>query len=133
MGEEVAVGERPILVVEDDNDIRQFTQAALVVHGYLVLTAANGRVALEVLARERPGLILLDLRMPIMDGWTFARTLKERGVQVPIVVMTAERLSAEWAAEIGAAAHLAKPFDLDRLLAVVSRFDLGAPADPSPP
>lgn len=68
------------------------------------------------------GLVLLDMRMPVLDGWGFARALWERKITLPIVAMTAARDSHRWAMEIGAADHLAKPFDLLDLLAVVERL-----------
>jgi two-component system response regulator MprA len=121
----------PVLIVEDDPDIRQFLRLALEQEGYLALTAENGQVALDLVMRQPPGLILLDLSMPIMDGWTFARTLKERGFDIPIVVMTAERNGRSWSQQIAAAAHLAKPVDLDLLLATIERVRSRIQADPT--
>ena len=88
---------------------------------YEVATAPDGASALQVVERERPELVLLDMRMPVLDGWGFARALAERQIAVPIVVMTAARDASLWATDIGAADHLAKPFDLLDLLAVVER------------
>lgn len=61
------------------------------------------------------------MRMPVLDGWGFARALGERGVTLPIIVMTAAQEAHEWAQEIGAARVLAKPFDLNELLLTVER------------
>jgi CheY-like chemotaxis protein len=61
------------------------------------------------------------MRMPLMDGWTVARKMRELGARVPIVVMTAAENAKKWADEIGAAGHIAKPFVLDDLIAVVER------------
>jgi len=66
--------------------------------------------------------ILLDMRMPVMDGWAVARALHAQGIKVPIVVMTAAESAKRWADEVGAEGFLAKPFGLDELLAVVERF-----------
>jgi CheY-like chemotaxis protein len=114
--------DRSVLIVEDDPSIRDILRDTLESEGYLALTAENGRVALDLVLHHPVRLILLDLRMPIMDGWTFARTLKEREIDIPIVVMTAEREGPKWAQQLGAAAHLAKPFDLDKLLATIARL-----------
>jgi DNA-binding response OmpR family regulator len=113
--------EKPILIVEDDPLIRENLQEALQSEGYLALTAENGQVALDLVTMRPPQLILLDLRMPMMDGWAFVRALRERGSTVPIIVMTAERNGRMWAEQLAAAAYLAKPYDLDELLALVER------------
>lgn len=91
--------------------------------GYIVVMAEHGRDALERLASVQPDLILLDMRMPIMDGWELARVY--RGWPAPhacIVVLTAAQDAASRAAQIDAAGFLAKPFGLDELLGTVSHF-----------
>ena len=110
-----------ILLVDDDESIRQFVEMALTDEGYEVVTAANGQAALDVLGRWTPSLILLDMRMPIMDGWSFSSVWRQapQKRKVPVVVITAARDAAESAAEIGADAVLSKPFDLGELLALV--------------
>jgi two-component system chemotaxis response regulator CheY len=113
-----------ILVVDDDAEIRSVVGEILDYAGYLVISAANGRAALDLVRTHRPDLILLDMRMPIMDGWAFASELAQQKLNVPVVVMTAARDAAASAAQIGASASLAKPFDLDQVLAVVGRFCL---------
>ncbi|HWQ12592.1 MAG TPA: response regulator [Roseiflexaceae bacterium] len=110
-----------ILVVDDDPSIRAVIADALADEGYAVRTASNGVEGLLALADALPALVLLDLRMPVMDGWTFARTLHQRGIQLPIVVMTAAQDARQWAQEVGARAYVAKPFDLGELLDVVAR------------
>ena len=66
-----------------------------------------------------PTLVLLDMRMPFVDGWAVARSMRESGSKVPIIVMTAAESSERWADEIGAAGHLAKPFGLDELISCI--------------
>jgi CheY-like chemotaxis protein len=105
-----------ILIVDDDVSIRTTLTAFLEDEGYSVDAAINGAEALECVARQRPSLILLDMRMPVMDGWAFAGALRARGIAVPLVVMTAARDARRWAEEIGATAYVAKPFDLPELL-----------------
>jgi two-component system, chemotaxis family, chemotaxis protein CheY len=112
-----------ILVVDDDPSIRSFVELALGGEGYRVLTAANGARALDVAGQRAPDLILLDMRMPIMDGWAFAQAYRgQDGPHAPIVVITAATDAGGRAAEIQADGFLGKPFDLDELLALVERY-----------
>jgi CheY-like chemotaxis protein len=86
----VTMAQARILVVDDDTSIRSFVEMALDSVGYAVSTAGNGAQALEVTDQVHPDLILLDMRMPVMDGWTFARTYRQQaGPHAPIVVITA--------------------------------------------
>lgn len=115
-----------VLVIDDDPAILRTVADILSDEGYNVVTAANGAEGLELLDRVAPGLILLDMRMPVMDGWEFARALDSRRQAIPLVVMTAAQDARQWAREIGAAAYVAKPFDLIELLDTVERqFDGG--------
>jgi CheY-like chemotaxis protein len=108
-----------VLVVDDEPDIRATVSAMLEIEGYDVAEAANGADALRLLEEHSPDVILLDMRMPILDGWGFAAELRRRGHQTPIVVMTAARDAAHWAAEIAASAFVSKPFGYDDLIAAV--------------
>lgn len=111
-----------VLVVDDDTSILDTVSSILSGEGYDVVSAATGQEALAAVAHKQPLLILLDMRMPVMDGWAVARALRERGINVPIVVMTAAESAKRWADEVGAEGYLAKPFGLDELLATVERF-----------
>lgn len=118
--DEVEAGARPILVADDDPEMVSILVEALSHKGYRVATARNGREALARVEDERPQLILLDMKMPIMDGWTFARVLHERyGRSIPIVVITAVEDSTLRADELGAEGELGKPFSLQHLYDVV--------------
>ena len=64
---------KQILIVDDDQEIREMLEITLIEEGYEVLSASDGEAALALLERNRPNLILLDMRMPVMDGWGFAR------------------------------------------------------------
>ena len=109
-----------ILVVEDDESIRELIDLVLSSAGYEVVTAENGAFALQVIDGARPDLILLDMRMTVMDGWEFARRYRASPEpHAPIVVVTAARDAAERAAEIHANGFLGKPFGVDELLALV--------------
>jgi two-component system, chemotaxis family, chemotaxis protein CheY len=114
--------ERPILVIDDDPAIRTTVAEILMSEGYSVATAINGADGLQSIERIDPALVLLDMRMPILDGWGFARALQSRGVQIPILVMTAAQDARRWAHEIDAQGYVAKPFDLIDLLDAVGRF-----------
>jgi len=115
---------KTILVVEDDEGIRFIVRKALESLGYLIKSAANGLEALELLRREGvPQMILLDMQMPVMDGWRFAAELKaSQGKYIPIVVMTAAGDAEKRAADIHAEAWLGKPFSLKDLQATVKRI-----------
>src|SRR6267378_2589562 len=93
-------GERLVLVVDDD---------------------------LDILDRERPSVILLDLMMPVMDGWQFVAELDHRGRRdVPLLILSADRSVQGHAQQLRASGHLAKPFDLEELLGKVQQLTGGA-------
>lgn len=81
-----------ILVVEDDKHVRKLMNAVLKREGYDVVTAENGREALEVLEVQHIDLIILDIMMPEMDGYEFAEELKEADNRIPILMATAKQL-----------------------------------------
>ena len=111
-----------VLVVDDDEGIRDLIAMALSSVGYEVASAPDGAAALELLTTSRPAVILLDMLMPNMDGWEFARRYAQRpGPHAPIIVLTAARDAKGRAAEIKADAWLAKPFQLDALFACVKQ------------
>jgi len=109
-----------VLVVDDDPDILDALSEILHVEGYEVQRARNGREALQRLEEGLPDLVLLDLMMPVMDGWEFARSLSG-DARPPIIVLSADRNVSSRAREIGAVEWLAKPFELSELLAAVGR------------
>lgn len=116
------MSDAPILVVDDDPSILSTITDILDLEGYPVETATNGAEALQAVERRRPSLVLLDMRMPVLDGWGFARELRRRGERLPILVMTAAQNAQRWAAEIEAEGYLSKPFELLDLLAAVERL-----------
>ncbi len=118
--------DRLVLVVDDDPDILQTLALCLSTEGYRVLMAANGQEALDLLKKERPACILLDLMMPVMDGWQFVAALEERGLRnAPLLILSADRAVQGHAAKLRADAFLAKPFDLDELLGKVHQLTGG--------
>jgi CheY-like chemotaxis protein len=110
-----------ILVVDDDPAIRDVVADILEISDYAVQTAANGSEALDKVREQRPAAVLLDLMMPVMNGWEFLRACRKEApcADVPIVVMSAARDARDVADELGAQAFLPKPFEVDRVLAVV--------------
>jgi DNA-binding response OmpR family regulator len=120
--ESLAAAAGPILVVDDDPNIRVTIQWALEEAGFRVETAADGIEALERAARVRPVLVVLDLRLPGVDGANVAIRLRaDHGSPPPILLVTAEDRAASTARRVGAYAYLGKPFDLDDLVETVRR------------
>lgn len=113
----------PILVVDDDPSILETVRAILESEGYAVVTAMNGREALKVLESVTPFLMLLDMRMPVLDGWGVAAALRGSAHRFPVIVMTAAENARRWADEIKADDHIAKPFDLNDLIGCVQRHE----------
>ena len=112
-----------VLIVEDDADLREMMAQLISLEGFQAHTVANGREALDYLHRaQHPELILLDLMMPVMDGWEFRREQRNDPAiaDVPVVVLSA--LDPSRGADIGAIEFLKKPLDFDRLLALVRQY-----------
>ena len=111
-----------ILVVEDDVYVRQTIEWALEDEGLPVETAADGRQALEWASRRKPGLVILDMGLPVVDGFGVADGLRATyGDAVPILTVSADRRAAEKARRIGAFDYLHKPFEIDALIGAVRR------------
>ncbi len=114
---------RPVLVVDDDPFILEFLKAVLEASGYPVMTASDGREALQRLESSRPGLILLDMAMPVLDGVGFLQEMRRiPDWNAPVVVMTAMDDARRLARDLGTEGWLQKPFDLDALLDVVQQL-----------
>ncbi len=115
---------RRVLVVDDDPGILDILQIALQAAGYDVMVARNGLEALDRAGEELPHLMLVDLMMPVMDGWELVRECRGRNslAAVPIIILSAAREIERERATLGVEAALAKPFDLTRLLTEVSTW-----------
>jgi CheY-like chemotaxis protein len=120
-----------ILVVDDDDAIRLVISTLLTEEGYLVTEAVNGQAALTQLhsSTPLPCVILLDLMMPVMNGWEFLRMRQTDPVvqRIPVVAISASRGIADSVATLNVQEALAKPIDLDRLLATVQHYCPSAP------
>src|SRR5688572_4572566 len=113
-------GALEILVVDDEPTIRAVLSIALQMEGYQVVTACNGQEALHRLGAHLPDAILLDLQMPVMNGWQVidACHAVPATSRIPIITISAAfRIATP--AELGVASCLSKPFDLDALLIVL--------------
>jgi DNA-binding response OmpR family regulator len=105
-----------ILLVEDDAAIRSLVSEVLTEGGHAVTTANDGAAALRLLDPVEPfDLVVLDMRLPLVDGWGFAERMRGRGMDVPLLVMTAGRDARRAAEEVGAIGYVGKPFDIDEL------------------
>ena len=111
----VAGTARRVLVVDDERSIRLLCRVNLAASGMEVLEASNGREGLELARRERPDLVLLDVMMPDLDGWTVARELAadEQTREIPIVFLTARADPADrrLGEQLGGVGYVVKPFD----------------------
>ncbi len=116
--------ERLVLVVDDDPQLRCLTESLLSTHGYHVIAAAHGRDAIQRLRDRCPDLIVLDLDMPVMDGWQFRSEQRyltdQKRAAVPVLLMTGEDDAATHAETLRAVGVIKKPFDPEDLLDAVS-------------
>ena len=118
----------PVLVVEDDEDVREAVATILEDEGYEVVTACHGREALDVLASgARPCVVLLDLMMPVMDGWQVLEEMQRHAAlaTIPVIVLSASRDAGPPAPNV--CRYLKKPIGLDVLL---SEVEAHYPHDP---
>jgi DNA-binding response OmpR family regulator len=116
------MSERRVLVVEDEANIADVLVMALEEEGYTVRTAADGRQALAVLREWPPQVVLLDLMLPILDGWSLLEEWRRSGLapEARVVVVSAARTApATRGGDPRIAAVIPKPFDLNRVLAAV--------------
>ena len=113
-----------VLVVDDDPAIRGLVADALRGEGFTVDLAAHGREALDAMRTRRPSTVVLDLMMPIMDGFSFIEACHKEQLcdGVPIVVMSAVQDALKRIAEIPVHACIAKPFDMDDLMRVIGHY-----------
>jgi CheY-like chemotaxis protein len=111
-----------ILVVDDDDDFRAALSEVLVDAGYPVQQAENGEVALARTAVETPGVVLLDLKMPVLDGWGVMERMRNdpKSAAIPILILSA--YGFEWEAELlGAQGYIPKSVGMDEILERVRR------------
>jgi CheY-like chemotaxis protein len=124
-----------VLLVEDDRDNRAIYRTILEHSGYLVIEAEDGETGVQLARQHRPALVLMDISIPVLDGWAATRILKSdpATAAIPIIALTAHALAEdrEKAAEAGCDSYLSKPVAPRRVVAEVQRF-IG-PAQPPEP
>jgi CheY-like chemotaxis protein len=117
-----------VLVVEDDDVIRQLITVNLELEGFEVMTAVDGQDALEQVVADEPDVITLDVMMPRMDGWATAEKLREdpatTDIKIVLISARAQEADLQRGDRIGVDAYLTKPFDPDELIGVVRRLGL---------
>lgn len=123
-GKEIRFDESRILLVDDGVANRKLIQLVLKRHGLLVETAVNGQEAVDKATTSDYDIILMDMQMPIMDGYAATRTLRERGLKVPIVALTANAMRGDEqkCLDAGCTGFLSKPVDLDKLVTYVAEL-----------
>ena len=123
---ETAGGGKKILLVEDNLHNRQIFAGILNHYGYVVSEAHNGEQGVEMAARDLPDLILMDLSLPVMDGWTATQKIKaaSKTRHIPVIALTAHAMAGDEsrALEAGCDGYLSKPISPKRLVEEVSRF-----------
>jgi two-component system, cell cycle response regulator DivK len=123
---EFATARQRILVIEDNADMRDFLQRILVRRGYDYLGAEDGVEGMEIAQRERPDLIIMDLSLPVLDGYEATRLLKADSqlAHTPILAVTAHARDVDKtrALEVGCDGYLSKPYSIDDLFKLIVRF-----------
>ena len=117
-----------VLIVDDDPDIRLLLRLELAAEGHEVFMAPDGAVGLERLAQHQPDLVVLDVMMPVLDGFGMLERKRDTGDATPVIMLSAksEQADLDRALSLGAVEFVSKPFDLDRLMVLISRV-LGNP------
>jgi CheY-like chemotaxis protein len=118
---QASVGDGRILIVDDDPTMRQTLREAFEDEGMLVDTASDGREALRRVADRPPALVVLDVTLPVLDGFQVADRLRAGTHLIPIVAITGDGQAPDKAHRMGAFAYLRKPFELSELLRIVER------------
>jgi DNA-binding response OmpR family regulator len=108
-----------ILIAEDNAEIRALVSSILIEEGHKVTVAQNGQQALDMMLEDAPDVLVLDIMMPQMDGYTVLKELKTSGIRdsMKILVLTAKTSESDWVRgyKLGADAYVTKPFDIDEL------------------
>ncbi|MDP4099224.1 response regulator [Paenibacillus sp. P96] len=113
---------KKVLIVDDQNGIRILLMEVFSSEGYETFQAANGKIALEIVERETPDLVLLDMKIPGMDGLEILKHIKTGNPEIKVIMMTAygELDMIKEATELGALMHFTKPFDIDEMRVAVN-------------
>jgi DNA-binding response OmpR family regulator len=115
-----------VLIVDDDEAVRDLLRICLKIEGYNVMTASDGLQALTLLRRRKPDLVVLDIYMPILDGWSVLEAIRtdESLKELPVIMLTIERSPASiirsW--KEGVDCFISKPFDPQDIIAIIRRI-----------
>jgi len=120
---ETVLNNKKLLIIDDQPGVRQMLQEVFMAENMDVLLAASGREAFEVLQKQEPDLILLDMKMPEMTGVEFLQQLRAKDINYPVILMSAygEHEINQEKEEIGILEHVTKPFDLQEIINAVNR------------
>lgn len=113
---------KKVLIVDDQNGIRILLVEVFSVEGYQTYQASNGKIALDIVRNESPDLVLLDMKIPGMDGLEILKHIKHMNESIKVIMMTAygELDMIKEASDLGALMHFTKPFDIDELRIAVN-------------
>ncbi|WP_054955399.1 response regulator [Paenibacillus dakarensis] len=111
-----------VLIVDDQNGIRILLMEVFTSEGYETYQAANGRIALDIVKKNEPELVLLDMKIPGMDGLEILKHIKQMNPGIKVIMMTAygELDMIKEATDLGALMHFTKPFDIDEMRLAVN-------------
>lgn len=111
-----------LLIVDDQNGIRVLLMEVFSSEGYDTFQASNGKLALDIVRKDKPDLVLLDMKIPGMDGLEILKHIKKIDSDIKVIMMTAygELDMINEATELGALMHFTKPFDIDELRIAVN-------------
>jgi DNA-binding response OmpR family regulator len=117
-----------VLIVEDEPDVLLILRLNLEAAGMDTSLAADGVTALRRIERERPDLVVLDLMLPVLDGWSVLAELRSRGDVPPVIVCSAKRAPRDVARaeELGAVAFVTKPFDVSVIVGTITDVLVGS-------
>ncbi|MBI4387827.1 MAG: response regulator [Candidatus Omnitrophica bacterium] len=109
---------KKILMIDDDADVRSLIKIRLEANGFNIILASDGDEGLKAIEKEKPDLVIVDIRMPKMDGYTLVREIKSRSStgSVPIMILTSHAGMKDLFAAEGIEDYITKPFDPDELL-----------------
>jgi CheY-like chemotaxis protein len=121
-GDATSASRPRVLIIDDDDSVCEVLREALTGEGFAVATVPHGAAALELVKHHTPAVIILDLRMPIMDGWSFAEQYRRQAKPpASLILLSAMRDIEESARRIGAASFIQKPFELTDVVAKIER------------